>query len=109
MRRHRIDLGQLAILPLIDRFEAARARVTLERRGDWLTAGGAARPLAGFLPEIPPTPATAPCAAARRSRAPSWRVWIWCGPACWPSINASRSGRSCSPPPARSPAQHAAR
>ena len=52
VRRHRIDLGQLAILPLIDRFEAARARVTLERRGDWLATDGESRPLAGFLPEI---------------------------------------------------------
>ncbi len=40
VRRHRIDLGRLSILALIDQFvtafEAARPRVTLERRGDWL-------------------------------------------------------------------------
>ncbi len=72
VRRHRIDLGRLAILPLIDQFvaafEAARARVALERRGDWLVMATTLLQLKAQLlwPATPETAAQAEAEAARR-------------------------------------------
>lgn len=71
-RRHRIDLGELALLPLIDQFvaalEAARARVPLERRGDWLVMASTLLQLRAQLlwPATPQAAAAAQADAARR-------------------------------------------
>ena len=71
VRRHRIDLGRLAILPLIDQFvaafEAARTRVTLERRGDWLVMATTLLQLKAHL-LWPPTPDAAAEASAEAAR-----------------------------------------
>jgi segregation and condensation protein A len=72
VRRHRIDLGRLAILPLIEQFvaafEAARTRVTLERRGDWLVMATTLLQLKAQLlwPATPDAAADAEAEAARR-------------------------------------------
>jgi hypothetical protein len=63
-----------------------------------LAADGAARPLAGFPPEIPPMPATSPCVAGQRSPARSWLGWSWRGLGRWPSTGMKPSGRFCSAP-----------
>jgi len=72
VRRHRIDLGRLAILPLIDQFvaafDAARIHVTLERRGDWLVMATTLLQLKAQLlwPPTPDAAADAEAEAARR-------------------------------------------
>ncbi len=67
VRRHRIDLGRLSILALIDQFvaafAAARPRVTLERRGDWLVMASTLLQLKAQL-LWPATPAAAADAEA---------------------------------------------
>ena len=75
VRRHRIDLGRLAILPLIDQFtaafEAARENVPMERRGDWLVLASTLLQLKAQLlwPATPDAAQQAETAAARRFEA----------------------------------------
>ena len=75
VRRHRVDLGRLSLVGIADQFvaafEAARHRVTLERRGDWVVMAATLLMLKAQLlwPSSPEAAAEAAAEADRRLRA----------------------------------------